>query len=306
MARLCPRPQSRWSSNRPLRANLGRARAAFRETHRQRDNAGGLPRLPPSAQAQGLCGQFDSDRVGIVTRLPAMALRGRCAEPMGSSSFTAARPLADEGASQGIARRDRYTACPAIHPLGSFDRGEGERDTGSGVASRGFRFGYDRLSARRTRGNEQAAHHSADERGPARRIRTGLRRQTDGSCDRVRREAGRISEESLPAIDCQNRHQGFAARPATHLRGLDGARRRSDVGNSAVPGPHKDGDHRSVLCPIFARLHAPRECRDGVLKYACTKGVGLYLTENGGNGGAAYVTRTRDPIITNDVLYQLS
>ena len=25
-----------------------------------------------------------------------------------------------------------------------------------------------------------------------------------------------------------------------------------------------------------------------------------------GGGGAAYVTRTRDPIITNDVLYQLS
>jgi hypothetical protein len=30
------------------------------------------------------------------------------------------------------------------------------------------------------------------------------------------------------------------------------------------------------------------------------------LMEGARPGGAAYVTRTRDPIITNDVLYQLS
>ena len=32
----------------------------------------------------------------------------------------------------------------------------------------------------------------------------------------------------------------------------------------------------------------------------------ISLLNNLKEGGAAYVTRTRDPIITNDVLYQLS
>ena len=38
-----------------------------------------------------------------------------------------------------------------------------------------------------------------------------------------------------------------------------------------------------------------------------THGAGVYIGANLlENLGAAYVTRTRDPIITNDVLYQLS
>lgn len=31
-----------------------------------------------------------------------------------------------------------------------------------------------------------------------------------------------------------------------------------------------------------------------------------FVVRDANDGGAAYVTRTRDPIITNDVLYQLS
>ena len=45
----------------------------------------------------------------------------------------------------------------------------------------------------------------------------------------------------------------------------------------------------------------------GPKEFGCRKAFTLYVSDFPiGRDGAAYVTRTRDPIITNDVLYQLS
>ena len=55
---------------------------------------------------------------------------------------------------------------------------------------------------------------------------------------------------------------------------------------------------RGVAIEIEGRLNAVLELAAGAVP---TASPAMYV-----NGGAACVTRTRDPIITNDVLYQLS
>ena len=188
------------------------------------------------------------------------------------ASVTAARQLAQQGASPRDCQSSRHTAHQAFCHLGVCDWCEGRGHSGPDVGPRRLRSGHNRLSPARAHSNEQAAHSGLHVRERPRGAHRGVSGAIDGQCDRVRRQAGAIGQEGCSAPIQEGRDTVLAPHTATHLRGLDGARRRANAENQPVSWPYFAADDRAGLRTVLTLISKGRECCDGVLGYLRTQG----------------------------------
>ena len=295
-----------WCRDRAFPRSRTGAKGLLLASARHSDNARGLPRLSPSPQGTWLFGQHDTHGPCASAGLSAVAVWRERSCVMASASISTARTLAYQGRSEHAGQFRQVAAYQVVSDLGAGNRRKSRGDTGPYMGPDRLSAWNDQLPATGANPDQQAPHRGSDEQPCESSTRRSAARGFVGLRDRVCRKAGEVGQEGNRTLGKGYRHSGKPTRAASHLRGLDGPSRRSDSANLAISGPHIRSRDGLRLRQIFAFIYGECGRCGGVLMYSGTKPLYGDVMKKPGNTGAAYVTRTRDPIITNDVLYRLS
>lgn len=297
MASICQRPRDRWCSSNPLQTDMEGATTTFRPSPCTGHRQGGVPRILRPQKGQGPIGQHSAHRIDATARLSALCRAW--AKNVAATIITAPATIFNDARSANNTGCNQYATYSPVYYFGVDDRRAGECDIGAYVGSRGLHQRKCRLPASGPNKDEQAARRGSDERALQGSLGKCLRRQINRACGGIWGQASGQHKEGFAKTVCQNRHSIFSSCVSPHVRGLDGASGRANAENRSIFRPHKDGGYGIRLRQIFAKLYEGCKRSRELVTYIGTCCKNWPHPKNSRKAGAAYVTRTRGPIITN-------